>query len=370
MPPRQRPRPLFSLFLAGFAGLWGFACDRDAATSGTATAPATQSVARPSVASLSPGATDLLIGMGAADHLVAVSNWDGENPQTRGLPRVGDYRSIDRERLSELRPDVVVVQWRADKLPPGTAEFVSSLGARLVNIQIVTLEDVFTATRDLGNAIGAPGRARAASDTLRAELDAVKRSVAGRAPVRVFVARAENGLDSVGGGNFIDDVLTIAGGANVLTGGHNSFPTVDREQLVRLDPDVILHLLPGATPQIVGRARQSWADLPELRAVKTGRVYLLDEYFVLQPSYRLGETARLFAERLHGVGPATDASHGKAKHRDHRDTESTEKTKKGSLLPTKLSSSTSSLCSRCLCDLCVNLPPDEPAHAASAERLR
>ena len=39
----------------------------------------------PAVASLSPAATDLLIGMGAGDHLVAVSNFDADRDDIRGL---------------------------------------------------------------------------------------------------------------------------------------------------------------------------------------------------------------------------------------------------------------------------------------------
>src|SRR5687768_12849902 len=120
MPPRQRPRPFYLLLFATALTVVTLACDRE----NPVTAPAATQSVKPTVASLSPAATDLLIGMGAADHLVAVSNWDAENPQTASLPRVGDYRSIDRERLTAIRPDVVVVQFRADKLPPGVTEFV------------------------------------------------------------------------------------------------------------------------------------------------------------------------------------------------------------------------------------------------------
>lgn len=306
MPPRERPSPLILITLLAAALLTGTGCDRDRATSGVATTQTTHAAAKPTVASLSPAATDLLIGMGAGDHLIAVSNWDAENPQTKDLPRVGDYRTIDRERLTMLKPDLVVVQGKPEKIQPGTVEFITgSLHAKMVNIQIVTLADVFDATQMLGDAIGAPDRAKAAAAKLQAELDAVKQGVAGKPPVRAYVARSNNALDSVGGGNFVDDVLTIAGGRNVLSGGHNSFPTVDREQLIKLDPDVILHLLPAGSPQAVEHTKEFWAAMPTLRAVKAGRVYVLEEYYVLQPSYRLGDTARLFAERLHGVTPAT-----------------------------------------------------------------
>src|SRR2546426_12491560 len=44
------------------------------------------------VASLSPAATDLLVGMGAKDRLVAVSNFEFA-PDVKSLPHVGDYQT-------------------------------------------------------------------------------------------------------------------------------------------------------------------------------------------------------------------------------------------------------------------------------------
>src|SRR5687767_218730 len=72
----------------------------------------------PTVASLVPAATDLLIGMGAGDHLVAVSNFD-TRPDAGHLARVGDYRSTDWEMLARIRPDVMVIQIDESKVPAG-----------------------------------------------------------------------------------------------------------------------------------------------------------------------------------------------------------------------------------------------------------
>src|SRR5512133_3272282 len=56
------------------------------------------------VASLVPAATEMLVGMGAGDRLVAVSNYES-SPVVKDLPRVGDYQSTDWETLARLRPD-------------------------------------------------------------------------------------------------------------------------------------------------------------------------------------------------------------------------------------------------------------------------
>ena len=58
---------------------------------------------------------------------------------------------------------------------------------------------------------GRPRRLRA-KDKLHEELDAVRRRVGDGPPVRTLLAMSDSDLSCVGGGNFMDDLLTIAGG--------------------------------------------------------------------------------------------------------------------------------------------------------------
>src|SRR3954468_2363524 len=70
------PGVLLMLPLLGLAVAGGFGCDRrDAMGHGATTSPTTQP-GRKTVASLVPAATDLLLGMGAGDRLVAGRNYD------------------------------------------------------------------------------------------------------------------------------------------------------------------------------------------------------------------------------------------------------------------------------------------------------
>jgi iron complex transport system substrate-binding protein len=273
----------------------GVGCERTPAT-GATTAPRKAS---PTVVSLVPAATDLILGMDAGDHLVAVSNWDADRAEIAGLPRVGDYRTIDWERIAALRPGVMIVQYRQDKMPAGLRERATSLGITLVNVKNNRLEDVFTTMRAIGEAIREPTKASDGEAKLRAELDAVRSRVGGRPRVRTLVARTHTGVDVVGGGNFMDDLLTLAGGENVLAAGDNSYPTIDRERIVTLNPDVVLQIMPGATPQEIEQARRFWASVPQVSAVKNRRVYELTDSYLLLPGYSAGRIADLFARKLH-----------------------------------------------------------------------
>jgi iron complex transport system substrate-binding protein len=147
---------------------------------------------------------------------------------------------------------------------------------------------------------------------LRRQLDAVRAAVAGKPKVRTLISQTESPLSTVGGGNFMNDLLTIAGGQNVIEGGDNSYPDIDVERMVALNPDVIIHLLPGESPQVIERARQFWASHPELAAVKNGRVHVETDSYLLVPGPLVGRIAERFATLLHpGVTFATTAPAGK-----------------------------------------------------------
>ena len=261
--------------------------------------------AAPAVVSLVPAATDLILGMGAGNHLVAVSNWDPQRPETAGLPRVGDYRTIDWEKIASLRPGVMIVQFRADKMPPGLQSRADEHGIKLLNVHNNRLDDVFTTMRAIGDAIGESPKAAEAEKRLRNELDAVRARVVGKPRVRTLVARTHTGLDVVGGGNFMDDLLALAGGENVLGSGDNSFPTIDREMLLSLNPDVVLQVIPGATPQEVEHAKRFWTTVPQLSAVKSDGVHVLTEPYLLLPGYSVANIADLFARTLHPAHPTS-----------------------------------------------------------------
>ncbi|CAN5625587.1 hypothetical protein BH09PLA1_BH09PLA1_14910 [soil metagenome] len=297
--PRAKPAgPLVWVALA-MAGLV-VSCDQPAKTGAV---PKPQA---PTVASLVPTATDLILGMDAASHLAAVSNWDAPRAEIAHLPRVGDYRSIDWERLTQLRPQLLVVQFRPDKMPAGLEDRAAKLGIRLVNITNNRLNDLFATLDQLGDALGERQKSDAASGGLKNQLDAVRSRVTGMPRVRALMTRSESSrLACVGGGNYLDDVLTIAGGENVLGNGDNSYPEIDRERLLTLDPAVVIVLLPGASTQVVKQAEDFWRSVPQVSAVRDGRVHILTDPHVLLGSLSLGNVAGQFAEILHPFAPAT-----------------------------------------------------------------
>jgi ABC-type hemin transport system substrate-binding protein len=263
---------------------------------------------RPRVASLSPAATEILVGIGAADHLVAVSNWES-SPAVAGLPRVGDYQSTDWETLARVRPDVMIVQVAPEHLPAGLRQRADELHIRLHNIRIDRLEDVFNTIQELGAVAGERDKGREGTRVLRERIDRLRATCATRPSVRTLLVRDENARAVIGPDNFLDDLLKVVNATNAAAGLGKAYPSIDPEKIAALDPDAVVVLLPDAKPQVLDVSRRSWAAMTGLRAVRNGRVFTITDGYALVPGPRLADLARRVADCLRPPATARPATH-------------------------------------------------------------
>jgi ABC-type Fe3+-hydroxamate transport system substrate-binding protein len=285
--------PLFGACFFVFAATSG--CDRKASPAN----PPAPAAARPTVASLVPAATDILLDMGAGDHLVAVSNYDISRDGIRSLPKVGDYETVDWEQIATLRPELMVTQYAEARMPQGLRQRQAGLGIGSVNIHIDSLDDIFKTYETLGAAVGEPEKARMARDRLRARLEVLRVASKGRPAVSVLIATDPTGLHLAGPGTFLDGLLPYIGATNAAASLNNPYPGIDREMLRSLNPDLIFQLLPDEPPKIVEEARRVWASMPELKAVKNRRLYILTDWYLLQPGPHVVDAAeKMHAEML------------------------------------------------------------------------
>jgi len=291
-----------AVVLVLWVGLAG--CDRK---NKQATGPAAPTAKEPRVVSLVPSASDMIEGIGAGDHLVAVSNYDTD-PRTAVLPRVGDYMTTDWERIAPLHPAVVVTEYAPGRTPQGFSQRLMALGATQVNTKTHRLDDIYNAIVQLGDACGEHEKGVAGQKKLKEQIDAVRARVAEEPKVPALIVLDPQATEVAGTDTFLNDLLEAAGGKNAAD-GLGPYPTLDREQLVSRSPQVIIQLLPSAGPQVIAQSEQVWAGLPQLAAVKNGRVVRLTQWYVKHPGFEVGTLAQQFAKILHPqLFPSTTAT--------------------------------------------------------------
>jgi len=263
-----------------------------------AAAEPSKATTRPLVASVVPAATDLIISMGAGEHLVGVSNYDDTSrAELKHLPKIGDYQTIDWERLRVLRPDILIIFQSPERVAPGLKERAGKLNIRLVNIRTETLSDLLAELKNLGELLGEQEKAAAAGKKFDERLAAMRQRVRNAGAVKTLILRDETANATVGRGNFLNDILELAGGENVIA--DNGWPTIDRERLVSLNPEAIIVLLSNVPPQVEKQADAAIGRLGKVRAVKNGRVKIINVWYAQQPGLHLADLAEQFASFLH-----------------------------------------------------------------------
>jgi len=258
------------------------------------------------IVSTSPSATEMLFALGLGDRVVAVSQFCRYPPQVTSLPKVGTILRPDLERIVTLRPDLVVI---SDK----NAEFGDRLAAAqipFVAVATTSLADISSAMVRIGAAAGVEAHARAVVADMVQRLERIQRRspVSGRPKVLLIMGRTADsltGIIAVGAGSYLNELVTIAGGVNVVAGVSTvPHPKLSLESILRMDPDVIVDTIDmGATERDRARrnllSRALWQRYQTLSAVRTDRVHAAETDALFVPGPRVVDAAEWLAQVIH-----------------------------------------------------------------------
>jgi iron complex transport system substrate-binding protein len=108
------------------------------------------------------------------------------------------------------------------------------------------------------------------------------------------------GLFVSGGIGFLHDLVTLAGGDNVMSDVQREGLQLSLEQLLTRAPEVVIELRGGEgwSGERMTRERQTWqrAQIPASRA---GRVHIVTDQSLVIPGPRVANAAKVLADILH-----------------------------------------------------------------------
>ncbi len=254
----------------------------------------TLSAAPERIVSMAPSHTEATCALAACDLLVGVDTWSNWPASVSQLPRLGDAFAPDMESLVALQPDLVLVDEYS-----GMHEPLTELGMTVYAGTPQTLAETFEYFELLGRMLDRETEATNLVGRLQGELDGVAAILEGVEGPTVFLELDPTPY-SAGPNSYMGELLTLAGGVNVLDESLGDFPQVDPEYVVAADPDVILLTdAPFGVTAADVAARPGWSNLS---AVRHGRVVELDTVLVDMLSRagpRLGQAVVELARILH-----------------------------------------------------------------------
>ena len=284
------------------------------------------------IISLLPSSTEIICALGLREHLVGVSHECDYPSDVAGLPILTEpkldprgtssdidtrVREIVQEGLSVyrlktevlqgLKPDVIVTQDQCEVCAVSLPEVENAVQCFLtpdvtvVSLRPEKLSDIWTDIRHVALATGREENAAALIQDSKERLGKVEQKTQHLPRPRVACLEWLDPL--MAAGNWIPELVDIAGGEYGLVDAGAHTPTVTWEALVAYQPEVIVIAPCGF------QIPQSQTDLPQLTAhphwpslpaVQHNRVYVADgNAYYNRPGPRIVESAEILAEMLH-----------------------------------------------------------------------
>lgn len=243
------------------------------------------------VVSLNPATTDLVFALGAGNRLVGRTHWDSYPDSAKYVPDLGSGIRPNVEAVLGARPDLVLLYASNDNR--AAASELRAAGVNTLSLKIDHIADFHRAARTIAFLLGDSTRGAIVSDSVERTLRHVREMTAKLPKPRVFWHIWDAPLITIGAGSYMNELVEIAGGVNIYSDFPEPSPTVSIEDVLKRNPDYIITGPEGSTKI---RTDPRWAAF---KAVKTGKIFVVDTAVVGRPSVRLGEAALSLAKLFH-----------------------------------------------------------------------
>ncbi len=285
------------------------------------------------IVSLIPSATEIVHALEMGSNQVGRSH-ECDFPTSVGslpicteptFPTSGNSREIDRkvkdilrkalsvydvfeEVLEQLRPTHIITQTQCEVCAVSLTDVEQAVGKRLscqpriVSLQPDALDDVWSDMRRVADALGIERKGDELVENLKQRMHRISDRTQA-ASKRPRVACIEWLEPLMAAGNWMPELVEMAGGENLVgeSGKHSSW--MSWQELLESDPDILV-VLPCGFDMKRTREEMYWlTDQPQwssLKAVKDHRVYVTDglQYFN-RPGPRLVESLQILTEIIH-----------------------------------------------------------------------
>ena len=285
------------------------------------------------VVSLIASATEIACALGARDLLVGRSHECDFPPDVTRLPSLTEpkfplsgtsydidahvkavlqeglsvYR-VDAEKLEALRPDVIVTQDHCEVCAVSLKDVEAALYAwsgrqvEIVSLKPDSLADIWEDIAKVARALGCERQGQNLVKRLKARMASIAEQC-GAAGTRPRGAMIEWVDPLMAGGNWMPELVQMAGGENLFGAAGQPSPWLDWDQIVVADPDVLLvhpcgfDMARTLQEMPLLEHRPGWRDL---KAVQRDRIFVADgnQYFN-RPGPRIVESLEMLAEIFH-----------------------------------------------------------------------
>jgi iron complex transport system substrate-binding protein len=285
------------------------------------------------IVSLLPAATEIVCALGLEENLVGRSHECDFPASVKQLPVCSEAHipdnlssaaidtkvkelltdalsvyTVKRDVIKQLSPDVVITQAQCEvcavslKEVEGALEDYLDKESIIISLQPDSLDAIFNNILEVAAVLGVTDRGDQLLEDLRGRVDIIRHKLkfAENKPTVACIEWLEPIMIS---GNWVPELVSIAGGLPVLAENGQHSPYVKWEKIQKQDPDVIVVMPCGFSIERTMKEVNLLLQLPgftELKAVKNDHLFIADgnQYFN-RPGPRIVDSIEVLAEIIH-----------------------------------------------------------------------
>lgn len=246
------------------------------------------------VISLVPANTEILFALGVGDRVVGASDFCNYPEEALAIQRVGGFDVPNLEVILSLEPDLVL----AASLHKETVEALEAVNVPVLALNPQNIEEIYANIQVIAEAVGEEDAGDDLVSDMKERLDNVTQALAGldetERPLVLYEVWYTPPVTTAGDDTFIDEIITLAGGAN-LAQGIAGWVDLQEEEVLERNPDIIIHGYPD-TNSAVFAGREGWNVLA---AVQADAIYYVNPDIVTRTGPRVVEAVEELARIFH-----------------------------------------------------------------------
>lgn len=254
------------------------------------------------IISTSPSITEILFELGLKDRVVAVTDFCIYPVEACLLPSIGGMINPDMETVVSLRPDLIIHQTGNQRI----ANNAKSLSIPTLNVDVGKLAEIFATIKKLGFKLNCQQSAKKLLHHLNEKIGYYQKQLKGLPKKKVLLLLGDSSdpsrdLYAVGPGTFLNEILNLAGGKNIIESSQAQYPKLSKEFIIEKSPEVIIEAGPKSNlPQKeIDHRIKEWNRFPTIQAVKDKRIHFIGADYILLPGPRLVKILENFSKVIH-----------------------------------------------------------------------
>lgn len=252
------------------------------------------------VVATSVAVTEILDELGVKVSGVPTSSYDLPE-STKDAVKVGNPMNPDLEIIKSLNPDVVV---SVDTLGEDYKKLFTDNNIPSEFIDLTTLEGLKTSISTLGERFNKKEKANEILNELKVKEDEFTNLSKEEKKDVLLVFAAPGSMMIATPSSYIGNLVDKVGANNIVKDDKKPFVSYSNEEIVKLNPDMVLVMTHGMPEQAKKMAEEKFASDPawsRIEAVKEGKVYYLENgYFGMSANLKVTESLDKLGEIIYG----------------------------------------------------------------------